>query len=95
MKNENPQSWFRSNLWNIIAAVFTMVVTYVASTTAIKARVLAIETENRNQSDDIKELQNVIKNLPDKEYMDLKLQPMINDIATIKADVKEHLQESR
>jgi cell division protein FtsB len=95
MKSGSTQSWFKSNMWNIFVALFTMIVTYVASTTAIKARVQALEKENETQNTDIKELQTAIKNLPDKEYMDLKLQPMINDVATIKTDLKEHLQESR
>jgi hypothetical protein len=94
MKNDNIKSWFSSNIWNILVAVITLVVTYTVSTTAINYRVQAIEKVNEDQSKQIDKMEILLQTLPNKEFMDLKLQPMIDDISSIKTDLKEHLKES-
>ncbi len=90
MKNNNSTTWLKNNFWNLLITFVSIVVAFVS----LQNRVSANEKDIQAIQARLDTIEKVLTTLPTKEFMDLKLNPIQQDLTEVKLDVKKHLQET-
>ena len=86
-KNNNSKSvnWLRDNFWNLFITFVSIIVAFVS----LQGRVTANEKDIKTIQIRMDKIEVLLENLPTKEYLDLKIDPIQKDLLEVKLDVKK------
>lgn len=84
------KQWLQDNFWNLLITFVTVIIAW----TSMNNKISFLEIRAQSNYDRITNIEELLKKIPDREYLDLKIDPIYADLQEVKKDVKAHLQQT-